>query len=715
MKFTLPILLFAFSLFAQQQITLNEIWSGTYAQEHLSSIVPMQNPNYYTTFEYDQAMGTTKVVKHHYNNESDIEVLVSAENLPIRYFENYQLSANETKLILGAQMQSRYRYTQSGLYFVYDIKTKSLQSVFDKPVFNPSFSPDANKVAFVFENNLYVKNLELDSITQLTFDGKENAIINGLADWVYEEEFELLEAYKWSPDGNSIAFLRFDESKVREYTMSIYGEDNYPYLQTFKYPKAGEVNSKVTAHIVNVSTKEISKVDLGSANSYYIADLLWVPNTVKLVLKTLNRKQNELDLVQYNATLKKSNLLYHEQNNTYVEYHNHVHFLDDASFVLTSEQDGYNHIYHYNKKGELLKQLTKGNWTVTDFYGFNNQEVYFQRTHDQTIERQIAQVSFKKGKHINLSQEDGTHTGYFNSDFSLFIDAYSNVNTPISYNLVSVKDDFKHQILLDNTKLKAQLSNYQLPTKEFLELDVNGYSLNAYIIKPVDFNVNKKYPVLLYQYSGPNSQTVKNSWHSYNDYWHYMLSQKGYIIACVDGRGTGMKGQEFKTLTQNQLGKLEAQDQIAFAKYLGQQSYVDAKRIGIWGWSYGGTTALNSLFLGENTFAMAIAVAPVTNWRYYDTIYTERFMDTPQNNPSGYDDYSPNSYAHKLQGKLLLVHGTADDNVHYQNAAQLQKALVQANKDFEFATYSDKNHGIYGGNTRLHLFSKMTNFILNNL
>ena len=701
---------------AQKEITLEAIWSGEFRSEYLSEIHSMNDPDVYSVFKYDRATRETRIDVHSFTDKNKISTLLSAKDLPIQYFENYSFSKNENLILLGAQMQPIYRYTSSGLFFVYNRNTKKLIQVFDKPIINPQFSPDGTKVAYVFENNLYYLNIASAEVIQVTNDGENNAIINGLADWVYEEEFELTTAFKWSPDSKQLAFLKLDESAVKEFDMTIYGSGNYTNAQTFKYPKAGEENSKVDLYNYNIASSKNTKIDLSNYQNYYLPKLQWTTKN-NLVVMAMNRHQNHMQLVKINTLSYNTDLFYEEKNTAYVEYDNHLTFLKDDSFLLTSEKSGFNHLHYFSESGKQIKQITKGDYTVTDVYGFNadNNKIYYQSTEGNTTERQLFEIGLKGTKKRALTTKKGQHVAHFNTDYSLYVDDYSSAKNPSLYSVRKTETNDEVLIINDNKRLQEKLQSYQLTEKEFSTVNINGYDLNTWILKPTDFDETKKYPVLLYQYSGPNSQTVSNVWNSYDDYWHQLLVQKGYIVACVDGRGTGFKGEKFKTLTQNQLGKLETEDQIAFAENLVKLPYIDSERIGIWGWSYGGTTALNAILKGNNIFSTAISVAPVTNWRFYDTIYTERFMTTPSENTSGYDDYSPLSYPELLKGNLLLVHGTADDNVHVQNTLKMAEAFTNANKQFDLAVYTDKNHGIYGGNTRLHLYTKMTNFILKNL
>ncbi|MDP3353833.1 MAG: S9 family peptidase, partial [Flavobacteriaceae bacterium] len=451
-------------------------------------------------------------------------------------------------------------------------------------------------------------------------------------------------------------------------------------------------------------------------NYEYIPRIKWSKDANILSVMTLNRHQNDLRLYFVNTQTSTSTLVLQETDKAYVDIHDNLTFLADNSFIWTSEKDGFNHIYHFDKNGKLKNQLTSGNWEVTNFYGIDekNKTVYYQSVEDGSINRSIYSINLNGKNKKRLNTSFGTNSASFSKNFQYFINTFSDVNTPTYYTLHKNTGE-KIKDIITNKNLKNKVAEYNFSPKEFFNLKTINGNFNAWMIKPTQFDATKKYPLLMFQYSGPGSQSVSNTWLSSNDLWYEMLAQQGYMVVCVDGRGTGFLGAEFKKMTYKELGKYEVIDQIEAAKELGKLPYIDANRIGIWGWSYGGFMSANVLFKGNDVFKMAIAVAPVTNWRYYDSIYTERFMQTPQENPSGYDENSPINHVEKLKGKFLLVHGSADDNVHVQNTMQMVEALTQANKQFEWAIYPDKNHGIYGGKTRHHLYQKMTDFIKNNL
>lgn len=709
-----------------KEVSVAAIYDGTFRTEGMDVLRSRNNGTQYTLLNYDRVNKIQTIDLYEYETLEKTATLLSTEDLEgISYMSSYTFSADESKVLLATDLTPIYRRSTLGSYFVYDFNDKSLIKIADVGIQEPSLSPDGSKVAYGYENNIYLFDLKTKQTKQLTFDGEKNRIINGITDWVYEEEFGFVRAFEWSPEGTHIAFLRFDETEVPEYSMPIYGEDLYPTLQTFKYPKAGENNAVVSLHLIELEGVKTATIPV---DAYYIPRIKWKNNPDELAFQTFNRHQNELVLYEYNKRSGALSVLHTERDAAYVDVNDNLTFLVDDSFIWSSEKDGYNHLYLHDKSGKEKRQLTSGDWEVTSYYGYDEKrkKIFFQSTAMGSINRDVYSVGIN-GKNLRrLTAQDGVNRASFSADFTYFINAHSNAVTPPSYTLNTtvpkkrVRDANAGQSLMlktivDNTALLNTLEDYNISPKEFSTLAVNGNDLNMWMIKPADFDPSKKYPLLMFQYSGPGSQSVSNTWMSANDYWYQLLQSKGYIIACVDGRGTGFKGRDFKKSTYLQLVRYESDDQIAAAEQLSALPYIDENRTGIWGWSFGGDMAMHSILKGNEVFETAISVAPVTSWRFYDTIYTERFMRTPQENPEGYDLNSPLNYADQLKGKLLLVHGSADDNVHFQNTMRMVEALVQANKQFDWAVYPDKNHGIYGGKTREQLYTKMTQFILNNL
>ncbi|WP_372793661.1 S9 family peptidase [Lutibacter sp.] len=699
----------------KKEIVIEEIWDGTFRTERMNSLNSM-NGNFYTLQNFNRESQSTSVHKYSYATLEKVETIVDSKDLEdLKYFESYVFNSNETKLILGVDEEPIYRHSSLGVFYVYDIPSKSLQLIDEEKIQEPTFSPDSKKIAYAKNNNLFVKNLETNEVIQITFDGKKNNIINGICDWVYEEEFAFVRAFEWSNDSKNIAFLRFDETEVPTFSMDIVGTALYPSQQVFKYPKAGEKNAVVTLHVYSVEAIKTSKINIGEYE--YIPRIRWTNDATILCATTLNRHQNNLNLYFINATDFTSKVVLNETDNAYIDIHDNLTFLEDNSFIWTSEKDGFNHIYYYSKEGKLINQATKGNWEVTDFYGVNEKTntIYYQSVEDGSINRTIYSIKLNGKNKKRLTNTSGTNDASFSKNLNYFINTFSDANTPPIYTLYDGDGNLLKEVL-NNNELSKNLENYKLVKKEFFTLSTKNGEFNAWILKPTNFDSNKEYPLFMTQYSGPGSQSVSNSWNGANDYWYQHLTDQGYIVVCVDGRGTGFKGADFKKVTYKELGKYEVLDQIEAAKELGKRSYIDSNEIGIWGWSYGGFMSSNCLLKGNDVFKMAIAVAPVTSWRFYDSVYTERYMQTPQENPSGYDENSPLNFANLLNGKFLLVHGSGDDNVHFQNSMRMSNALIEANKPFDQAIYPDRTHGIYRGkNTRLHLYNKMTTFIKENL
>lgn len=704
-----------FSVIAQQKITIEEIYTGAFRAKGMDELQSMKKTNQYTVLNSDRATKSQQIDLYDFATLKKVATLLDTKNHSQLSdgIDSYTFSKDEKQILIANNSAPIFRHSFTADYYHYNLNTKELTKVLEQ-VQEPTFSPDGTKIGFAKSNNLFIYDIVTKSTTQVTTDGKKNAIINGITDWVYEEEFAFVRAFDWSADGKKLAYIRFDETEVPKFSMDLYKKDLYPTADTFKYPKAGEKNALVSLHVYDVIGKSSKDINLGNYNDFYIARMKWTNDANVLCAQVLNRHQDNLDLIFVDGTTGTAKVVLNEKDKAYVDVTDNLTFLKDNSFIWTSEKDGYNHIYVYDKTGKLKNQVTKGNWEVTNYYGFDekNKTVFYQSVENGSTVRDVYKISLDGKKKVKLSQNVGTNAATFSPDFTYFINTYSSSTVPMTYTLNNSKDGKEVQSIVENTTLLDKLKKYDLPTKEFFELTTEkGHKLNAWMIKPKNFDATKKYPVFMYQYSGPGSQQVANDWLDTNDMWFMMLSQEGYITVCVDGRGTGFKGAEFKKCTQKELGKFEVEDQIDAAKVIGNYAYVDKSRIGIFGWSYGGFMSSNCLFKGNDVFKMAIAVAPVTNWRFYDSIYTERYMQTPQENPSGYDDNSPINHVSKLKGNFLLIHGTADDNVHVQNSMQMIEALIQANKQFDWAIYPDKNHGIFGGKTRIQLFTKMTNFI----
>jgi dipeptidyl-peptidase-4 len=632
----------------------------------------------------------------------------------------YTFDNNENQLLIATRLENIYRRSTKAFYYVYNISTKTMRMLSDTTKGKQSFatfSNDGKKVAFVRDNNIFIIDLDNNKEIQLTTDGLNRHIINGMADWVYEEELDMAKAFTWSPDGDKLAYLRFDEQRVKEFSMTIWG-NLYPEEYKFKYPKAGEDNSLVDVYIYDFITGQKTKLDLGDNSNCYFPRIYWLPNARDLIALKLNRHQNKLEFFRYNTQSRQQDLVYTDENPYWLEVTDQYYFLDDnQSMIVTSERNGFNHIYKVTFGGKIT-QLTDGKWEVATISAVDRTSklIYYLSNETSPLNRDLYCIDFNGKKKQLLTNGKGWNTPTFSPTTQYYRNVYSDLNTPSVYAIYDNKGK-EIRVINDNAKYKKVMKEYNFADRELFSFTTNeNVLLYGWMLKPVNFDATKKYPVLMYVYGGPGSQEVKNAFFSPYDFaWYQMLAQKGYIIACVDGRGTATRGDAFKKVIYKQLGKLEAIDQISAAHYLKSLPYVDASRVGIWGWSFGGYLSSLALMQGGDTFKMAIAVAPGTTWRYYDNIYTERFLQTPQENPTGYDENSPITHAAKMKGKYLLVHGTADDNVHFQNAIDLVTALNKAEKQYEQFFYPNKNHSIYGGNTRYHLYTKLTDFVLKNL
>jgi len=705
---------------SKPSVTLADIWKKrTFSSKTVRGLRSMNDGLHYTVLENTD--GGSNLVKYDYKSGNKVATLIDASELLFDdkkiAIGSYEFSADESKVLIATKIESIYRRSSKAFHYVFDLNSKKIEKLAegDKQLY-ADFSPSGNKVAYVRDNNLFYKDFTNGNEVQLTKDGKYNEIINGASDWVYEEELELSQAFQWSPDGEKIAFYRFDETAVKQWNMKMYDE-LYPSDYRFKYPKAGEENAKVEIRIYNLKNQSTKTVDLGAAYEYLTA-IEWTKDPNQLAVISSNRHQSEVKVNLVNASTGKGKTIHTEKSDTYIEMPFDVHFTKDQKhFVILSEKSGFRHIYLHNIDGSLKNQVTKGNWPVTNYYGLDESKgkIYYQSAESSPLDRDIYSIDIDGNNKLKISKAKGTNGAVFSNSFAYFINYKTTANTP---NYVTLNDANGQEIrvLEDNTKLKEKLKEFQISDKTFFTFTTSeNVELNAWMIKPPNFDENKKYPVFLTIYGGPGSQTVTNSWGGANYFWHQLIASKGYIVVSVDNRGTGARGVDFKKITYKQLGKYETIDQIEAAKHFATLPYVDAKRIGVQGWSYGGYMSSLCLLKGAEQFKAAIAVAPVTTWRFYDSIYTERYMQTPQENEDGYDDNSPINHVEKLKGKYLLVHGMADDNVHLQNTSEMISALVDADKQFDLFVYPNKNHGIYGGNTRYHLYTKMTNFILENL
>lgn len=680
---------------------------GTFEQKTVSGVRSLSDGERYTT------MSDGRVLCFSYRTGEPAGVLFDASAAEPRIeFTDYVLSADERRLLLTTDVEPIYRHSFTAEYWIYDRQDGSLRRLSQGgPQQQAQFSPDGSRVAFVRGGNLFVADPTAGSERQLTFDGRFNHIINGLPDWVYEEEFSFARAFAWSPDGRKIAYLRFDESRVKQYNMNRFAGGLYPENYTFKYPKAGEQNSVVELYCCDAADGSMVRMDTGEQTDQYIPRLFWTP-TGQLGFYRLNRLQNHFEVLLCDSS-GASRVVYDERNDRYVERVDGrtVTFLPDGDrFVVRSERDGFMHLYLYSVSEGLLGRITSGEWEVTELLGIEGDRVYYLSTETSPLRRDLYTVRLDGRGKRRLTGGDGTYRIAPSRGFRYFISYFSNVRTPNRVTLHR-SDGRLVRTLEDNAALRAKLDELQVPVKEFFRFATSeGVELNGYMVRPNGFDSSRRYPVLMTQYSGPGSQQAADRW---TIGWEDVLVQQGYIVACVDGRGTGFRGEEFKKCTYGELGKYETVDQIEAARYLASLPYVDPDRIGIYGWSYGGFMALNCILKGNDVFRAAIAVAPVTSWRFYDTIYTEIYNGLPQDNPSGYDDNSPIHFADRLKGKLLIAHGTGDDNVHIQNTYEMITKLVEYDKPFELYVYPDRNHGM--GPSRHHLMECCIEFVQRNL
>lgn len=705
-----------------KKITIEDIWNDfKFYPRGVAGYTAMPKSDYYTVIK------RAGIERYSFATGERVDMLLSNADLErlsngavnISKVSGYEFSSDEKRMVIAVEEESIWRRSSLAFYYVYDLVNKTLTMVADTntKLHFAFLSEDGSKVLFARDCDLFYQDMATGKITRITSDGKENAILNGYADWVYEEELDMSSAASWSPDGTKIAFLRFDESRVKEYNFALY-DNLYPTDFKYKYPKAGEDNSLVDVYIYDVAAAQLTKIDLGDNSNCYFPRVYWLPNSTDAVVLKLNRHQNQLDFIRYNTVTKAQDIIYTDKNDKWLDVTDDYYFLKDGkTMIVTSERDGFNHIYKVTLGGEV-KQLTSGKWEVNKIQYVNEakKQIYYLSNESGVLNRDLYVVNFDGKKKALISSGDGWNQTVFSPNGNFYRNQYSNLNTLPIYTIRDAKGK-ELRVLNDNQNVQNTMNEYGFVKREIISFTTaDGTQLNGWMMKPANFDPNKKYPVMMNCYGGPGSQQVENAYQSAQDYAFYqMLAQHGYISVCVDGRGTATRGDEFKKIIYQQMGKYEAIDQIATANWLKTLPYVDGSRIGIWGWSFGGYLSALSMFRGEGAFKMAISVAPVTNWRYYDNVYTERFMRTPQENPDGYDMNSPTTYANQLNGKYLLIHGTADDNVHFQNAMELIKGLNEAGVEYDQFFFPNKNHFILGGNTRTYLYTKLAKYIMENL
>lgn len=716
-------------LCAKKSITLRDVINYSYWAETYSAIQPMADGEHFARLSSDRTM----VLKYSFKSGEVVDTIfdaATARGFDKKHIDGYTFSPDESRMLIQTDTRAIYRRSFTADYYIFQRKNNKVTPLsVNGSQQVPKFSPDGTMIAFVRNNNIFIIKLLFDnSESQITTDGEYGKILNGIPDWVYEEEFSTNCSYDWSADSKMIAYIKYDESDVMNYDMPMYIPSNtiteydaYLPPYSFKYPVAGADNSKVSVHTFDVKSRVTRDIKLDIDKESYIPRIKFTPKADMLAIVTLNRHQNTMDVFAANPLSGICKRILREQSDTYLNEatYSKISFYEN-NFILHSERSGYNHLYLYTLNGNLVRPITEGEFEVTDFYGWDEKkkEFYYHSNEGSPIRDNAYKIN-AKGKKTRLTKNDGSNRPVFANGMKYFINTFDNITTPP---VVTINDNngYTLKTLIDNSALNKQLQSINMPQKEFFTFKTSdGVEINGWMIKPHDFDAEKKYPVIMHQYSGPYSQSVEDTWYSgmypgamYEAY----MTEQGFIMVCVDGRGTGGRGTEFGKCTYLKLGHYEPKDQVEAAKYLGTLPYVDKNNIGIWGWSFGGYNTIMSMSQGEPVFKAGVAIAAPTDWRFYDTVYTERFMRTPKENKEGYDQGSAIVNADKLNGNLLLIHGTADDNVHLRNMLRYVHALNQSGKQFEMALYPDSNHSIFfGKNTRYHLFERMTNFFIENL
>lgn len=700
-----------------QNYTLQDILDGKFSERGVKPMVSSADGMSYYQMNEDR----TAVIKFSYETGKAVDTLFNthkARECTFDTFEGFLVSPDENRVLVYRDREQIYRHSFRATYYYHDVRRNLVRKLTENKSKQmiPTFSPDGKMLAYVCDNNIWLAKFDFDTESQITKDGEFNAIMNGATDWVYEEEFGTTRLMEFSPDNKMLAFVRTDESKVPQYRFQTFEEKLYPDFYAYKYPKPGEKNSTVECRVFDIEARTTRTMAVPLDKDGYIPRIAFTDSPDELAVMTLNRDQNRFDMYFVNPRTTVAKLVLRDENKYYIDsdFLTSIVFAN-GRFTYISEKDGYSHLYLYGKTGALQKQLTKGAFDVTRLLAVDPQtnNVFYEAADESPLRRNIYKVNLEKGNPIKLSSRHGYNSATFSNNGKFFVLRQSDINTPAQISLHDANGKLL-RMLEDNQSTVQKIVEARLPQKEFISVTAaDGVTeLNGWILKPTNFDASKKYPLVMVQYSGPNSQEVTDR---FGIDWEYALPNEGFLVACVDGRGTGARGEEFRKQTYMKLGILESDDQAAAARYFATLPYVDAKRIGIWGWSYGGYNVLMSMSRGNGIFKAGVAIAAVSDWRFYDSVYTERFMRTPQQNQSGYDNGSPLKLAKQLQGNLLLIHGTADDNVHFQNAMEYTRALVEADKQFEMFVFPDKNHSIYGGNTRSYLYKKVIDFYKKNL
>ena len=714
---------------ADNKITLKDVTGKTFTPKYITGVDPIKGTDRYASISNDGR----QIIEYAFKTGNQTRVLFDIANThgeSIKQLDGYTLSPDGKRMLIQTNTHKIYRRSFTADYYIYTIQSRKLEKLSTGgPQQIPTWSPDGNQIAFVRDNNIFLVKLLYDNAeSQITKDGKFNEIINGVPDWVYEEEFSTNRSLCFTADSRMLCWIKYDERKVKEYSLQLFmgshptmkANEVYPGTYTYKYPKAGEDNSIVSVWSYEIQTHKTNRLQVPLEGDGYIPRIKSTNDANRIIVFTMNRHQDVLNLYAVNPRTTLSQLLIKEQGDKYVKEEAMEGItIGQNSILLPSDRDGYMHLYLYNMNGSLIRKIGDGNYDITSIYGYDETtgDVYYQASGINSHDRQIF-VSHKNGKTERLTDTNGWNKAIFSGDYKYFLNTWSNYNTPYVF---TIRDN-KGKVLstpIDNKELKEKVKTYGFNGRETFSFTTSeGVKLDGWMVKPKDFDTNKKYPVILFQYSGPGSQQVIDAWNAGSmgngGAFDYYLAQQGFIVVCVDGRGTGGRGAAFEKCTYLRIGELESRDQVETALWLGKQSYIDKERIGIWGWSFGGFNTLMSMSEGRPVFKAGVAVAPPTNWRYYDTIYTERYMRTPKENGSGYAT-NPIQRANALHGALLICHGMADDNVQPQNTMEYTEALIQADKDFKENIYTNRNHGIYGGNTRTHLLRQISNWFVEHL